>query len=726
MSINPLYIPLFTIEEVILDKDSGLPLSGGVVQFYRDSQRATPKAIYQISGVSPNYTFVSVGNELTLGIAGDFVDTNGDPFVPYAFPYDAEGNVDLYYVTVESSGLVPQFVRQAVPYIGSGGIPAEERTNTENELTNPQFVEVLFPTSGATILNVTGSNIVTPIAPGWDLVSSGTGTITVERLEPIAQSVPTNPPYALRINADAALGASITLRQRLNNSPSLLRGEYVSATLTAAIISGGSTAFSLNYAPSTGVTPTSLIPSTTISTDGAYHTLAGNALTSDQANDPASTGYIDINIVIPTARNIAITSIQIVGIGDSVDIPFDQQSADRQKDHLFHYYENSLLKEPKENLLTGWIFALNPWQFTTTSPTNVANNTYTADQTIVIQQAYVTSAAGNNISVGRGTLSENHAFKVAAVTNTNKFALVQYIDPRTIRPYWASTLSVRANLALSSPTHNSVCRFKVRLIYRSSVPPTVAQDEPISSWTNTAGSDPVFKTGWTAIAPLNDPIYTINTTANTSYDFNQFELPAADNAAVNDAMTLGIAIYMLDNMNQTSTADQVIFNKISLINNDFAADASTKTWDESFRECQFYYETSYPLNNIAGVAVTTSGQITSTAPVSYGSPNDTVGYKTFQVSYHSVKRTTVTPTFYSPASATVGFVQVGIKLPGTGFVAGSPQNIAISGWSPSGSSIQGINMVASNVGSPVAGIATNASHEAVINYHFVCDCRLGI
>ncbi len=115
MAINPLYIPLFTIEEVILDKDSGLPLSGGVVSFYRDSQRLSPKEIYKITGSSPDYSFISMGAVLTLGISGTFVDDNGDPFVPYAYPYDANGELDLYYVTVESEGGVPQFVREAVP-----------------------------------------------------------------------------------------------------------------------------------------------------------------------------------------------------------------------------------------------------------------------------------------------------------------------------------------------------------------------------------------------------------------------------------------------------------------------------------------------------------------------------------------------------------------------------------------------------------------------------------
>ena len=442
MSISSLYIPLFELETIFLDKDTGLPLSGGIVSFYRDLQRVTPKDVFQISGNPPDYTFTDVGAVFTLGISGTFVDGSGNPFVPYAYPYDAAGNEDRYYVTVVSAGGIPQFTREAVPFIGEGNIPADERTNTENLLSNPQFVEANIP-PGITTLSVTGSNTVTPIAPGWDLITSGTDTITLQRLEPIAANVPTNPPYAMSIQAGSGFGASITLRQRLLNTVSLLRGNFISGNLTAAILGGGGTALNMVYAPSTG-TPTTIIPSQNISTDGAYHTIVGNAAIPEQANPPASTGYTDILITIPTSRTIAITSLQIVGVATSIDIPFDEQTADRQKDHLFHYYEDAAVHQAKENLLTGWTFGLNPWQFGIIANTNVPVNQYTNDQTIIIQQAYVDGATGNNIAVGQGTAAQNFGYNVQAVTANNKFALLQYIDPSTIRPYWGQTLSVMA------------------------------------------------------------------------------------------------------------------------------------------------------------------------------------------------------------------------------------------------------------------------------------------
>ncbi len=720
MAISPLYIPLFTIEEVILDKDSGLPLSGGVVKFYRDSQRITPKPVYQITGVSPNYTFASVGNELTLGIAGDFVDTDGDPFVPYAYPYDAAGNVDLYYVTVVSEGGVPQFVREAVPYVGTGVIPPSERTNTENELSNSQFVEVLFPSTGSTILSVTGSNTVTHIAPDWDLITSGTGTVTVQRLEPTSANVPTNPPYALRISADAALGASVVLRQRLLNSPSILRGDFVSATLTAAVISGGGTTLDLSYAPSTG-TPTTIIPSTNIPTDGAYHTIAGNAAVPQQANDAASTGYIDILITIPTARNIAITSVQIVGVDDSIDIPYDQQTTARQKDHLFNYYEDSILHQPKENLLTGWIFGLNPWQFRTTASSNVANNTYTADQTIIVQQAYVTAATANNVAVARGTNAENFAFVVSAVTAANKFAAIQYIDPSTIRPYWGKILSSLVNITSSTPTHNTAIKFKMRLIYRASLPSTIAQAEPIVSWTNVDSSNPVFAAGWTAIVPLNDPEYTITANTTGNFNFDQFQLPASSN----DAMTLGIVIYTTNNMVQTATADRLLFNTVSLVHNDFAIEASSETFDESLRKCQFYYEKSYQVGTLPGTVTGLGQQQSATFVRTTAGVSSELHIQSFFNNFKEVKCVIPTMTFYAPGIATPDRIAVSIFQDGTG-VAGTNFTASTS-WTNtiSANGFQMLSQDTSTVSVSWVNAAASFGDEGIIYYHYTADARLG-
>lgn len=723
MAISPLFIPLFTIEEVILDKDSGLPLSGGVVKFYRDSQRITPKPVYQITGSSPNYTFTSVGNELTLGIAGDFVDTDGDPFVPYAYPYDADGEVDLYYVTVESSGGVPQFVREAVPYIPSSSVPPSERTNSENELSNPQFVDIFFAPTGSTVIHVTGSNTITPIAPDWVLISSGTGTITVERLQPTAANVPTNPSYSLRINADSALGASIQLRQRLLNTPSIFRGGFVSGTLTAAVLSGGGTTLNMVYAPSTG-TSTTIIPSTSIPTDGAYHTISNNASIAQQSNDPANSGYIDFIITIPTARNVAITSIQAVGTSDSVDIPYDQQPAGRQRDHLFHAYEESILTQPKQTLLAGWNFAQNPWSFRNNTISNVANNTYVCDQTIIVQQAYVTAATANNVSAGRGTASENYALHVGAITATNKFAIIQYIAPQIAAPYWGNVLSALVNLGISSPTHNTSVKFKMRLIYRTSLPSTVGQNEPIASWSNVDGSDPIFAAGWTEILPVTDPAFTAAPNTYTEFAFDQFQLPAAD---VGGNSTLAIVLYTTNNMDQSATFDQVLFNFVTLVQNDFGIE-SAETFDQALRKCQYYYEKSYDPYVLPGT-VTPVGRQTCIQNVYVDTGLGQVQAKPgfFELMYKSVKNKAPTFTFYAASSGASNAVNVEL-FNGAAIISTVAPSFSAN-WQLNAGEAAGLssaNFYPVSFTSLAAPTVGALAPQTRILYHYTADSRLGV
>lgn len=680
MSINTLYIPFSNLPSVFLDKDTGLPLAAGVVTFYRDSQRVTPKVVYQITGTTPNYTFISMGNVLTLGMNGGFVDGNGDPFIPYAYPYDAEGALDLYYITIESEGGVPQETIDACPYVISANVPPEQRLNTDNELINPQFVEVNFPTTGAVTLSVTGSDTVTQVAPGWEIITTGTGTLELERLEPTAVNVPTNPPYSLRINASSGFGASIVLRQRLNHTPSIMRDGYCSGTMTIAIISGGSTFVSMEYAPSTG-TATEVIPSTSVSTDGAYHVIANNAAIPDQVNDPATTGYVDINITIPTSRNLAITSIQVVGVLDSTDVPFDEQTVDRQKSQLFGYYEDAVVHQPKESILVGWDFALNPWQFTTTASTNLANNAYTADQTIVIQQSYVDSATGNNVAIGRGTFAANYAFQISAVTANNRCMVLQYIDPKTVANLWGDTVSVRLRGYITT-SNNTTPTFKVRLMYKAGLPNTTSQTVPVSAWDIADDSIPTISgDGWTYLTAVNDPTYTMGEDS-ASFDFNGFVLPASSNAN----MTLGVCFIMMTPLDETGTPDVINLEKISLVRNDFAIEAQPETYDESLRRCQHYYQKSFLISTVPATNVGLDTGESNLAQTSNAGVGGSIGAI---VRYSTPMRATPTVTLYNPAAANnqIHNATTGSDFSGTSNVNSTVNGFYSVGTTPGGSAV---------------------------------------
>ncbi len=485
---------------------------------------------------------------------------------------------------------------------------------TDNEVSNSTFAEVSFQrslTSTQPTMTITTAGTY-QIAPSWELVLVGTGSTTLTQLVYSGdQNQINNPPFALRVNNNG--WTESYLRQRLNHNGAIWANGAITMSITARAQTV-SEIVSLLYAPnSPGVSQT---VATGLLGTGNYEVLQGAIDLPASVNNVLSTSaYVDIIIQLPPTGIVDISSVQVIGQSDPLpsdfnpltDIPtYQQQSEERMIDHLFHIYRNSILHQPKENLLAGWNFALNPWQFRSPSSSNVANNTYTADQTIIVQQAYVNSATANNVAVSRASAANNYAFTVTAVTATNKFAIVQYIDPSTIRQYWGKTLSSLVNMLVSSPTHSSAPRIKMRLIYRSSLPSTIAQDEPISVWTNTAGSDPTFKAGWTAIAPLNDPIYTLSGSYQ-DFKFDQIVLPASND--VN--MTLGIVIYTLDNINQAATADSILIQDVSLVNNDFAIKASTETFDQTLKKCQFYYEKSYNVEILPGAAGITNANASS-------------------------------------------------------------------------------------------------------------------
>ena len=334
MAINTLYVPFYNLNEAWLDKDTSAPLSAGVVKFWRDSQRTTPKSVFQISGTSPNYTFTDIGSELALSSTGTFVDSSGDALVVYGYPYTTSGELDLYYITVESSGGVSQATYEACPYVLSAGSGATV-TNGENQISNPQFVDVLFEDNGPTTYTLTG-NATTTVAPDWDMITEGSGTVIVTRDDSIASTVASNPPYALIFESSGV--TSLKVRQRINKSPRLFYGNFVAAYMEASVTSLSSLTLEVDYVPSSGST-VQLLNGLVVA--GAGFTALSRTVEIDGTanSDPATTGYVDIEITIPVSSTCAITSIQIASVESITDtLNFVQQSVARQQDNLFHYY----------------------------------------------------------------------------------------------------------------------------------------------------------------------------------------------------------------------------------------------------------------------------------------------------------------------------------------------------------------------------------------------------
>ena len=343
MALDSHYIPAFSIEDVLLSKDTGAPLSGGLVYFYEDLQRGVLKDIYQIAGTSPDYSYVQLTNPITLSSIGTFADDIGNPIIPYFYPYDGAGNVELYYIKVTSADGVEQFTREAQPYVVSQGTPSEVLSAYTNELTNPQFAEVNFDTSAGAYTYSFPTPVVdnvVAIAPGWDLIVStpGAGSVTVTRNNPAASgNLLTNAGSLLTIGS-AGL-TKLQLRQRLHGSGNLWGSGYISATFVAKTYSGTPVTLNMRYSQSGGTVTNQLLVAANLPSSGAYAAYPGSKLI-DSSNNPQTfpTAYIDIFFEIPLSIQIDITSVMVTFTGDNSipNMTYDQESYERQVDHMYH------------------------------------------------------------------------------------------------------------------------------------------------------------------------------------------------------------------------------------------------------------------------------------------------------------------------------------------------------------------------------------------------------
>lgn len=690
-----------------------------------------------VRGINPIWTLFDLDGALFDDTYYMFVLSNTIPYLPATVYHDPDGNVpwstpieflangtlpiDIYFDDTQVYRL--EFRKgntQTDPLIylvenyspdGSGGVtpPTGFELQTTNQITNPQFAEVNFTSP----FTSTASTI--DIAPGWQLLlSGGSGSVTVNQLTFTgSDNTVTNPSYGLSIASPG--WTQVQLIQTFNHNGALWANEAVAVSLTASCTTPGLTAqITASLVPSTGTT----VPVLSGDLDSGYQEILGSTDVGVSTNtDAPAVAYTQLVIQWPGGTTVNITSIQIVGQTVAADVSYDQETIERQIDQTFHLYADSILMQPKESLTVGWNFGLNPWQFTAVVPSNVSTNAYTADQTVVIQQNYVAAAVGNNISVGQSGFSSNYGFLVSAVTATSQFAIINYIDPASIRAYWGYKMSSLLRAQFST-INSTVLKFKMRLIYRASLPSPISQTEPVASWA--LNGEPVFSGGWTSVSPLNDPSYAIGSTI-TEVAFDGMQLPASSNGN----MTVAVVLYTTGDMNPAGTPDAVLIHDCSLCANDFAIQSPVLTFDDTLHQCQYYFEKSYNISDLPG-HITTAGALyypQHAYGFVSGGATSRFTYASFTVAYNTTKRTNAAlNTFYSPVTGTSANVHV-FAADGTATKVNG--DAAISNWSiiqsnkSIGAQVSGVIQIGDNSGS-------NVLAEAWISLHYTTGARLGV
>lgn len=730
MSLNAAII-LPPLQQVIFDKTLDTFLSNGTVFFWEDANRTVPKNVYTLVGTGPgNYTFVSLGPVLTLSGIGSYIDANGGNIAVYLWPFTGTPNdnppseiIQNYYITVYSSTGVIQFDIPNWPGVTGNASPINEADTTDNIISNPQFVDVNFPTT-ATSLNpaiytTTGTNTATEVAPDWSVITTGNGSFSVYQQVVLDQTAPSNPPFALGIFS-AGYSQPIQLRQRIF-SPRIFAGQFVSGSFIAESTLGGAVPLTMNYTPSitgiiqqicTGVTLTS-----------GFTTIA-NFPAIQITNPGGGSGFVDITIVIPVGASVQISSVQLCGVTDAEEeVAFLEQTPARQVDHLFHYFQPLLNFKPIPSYLVGWDFPLNPAQFfgRTVGPQALGNNTsyYAWDQTILFQ------SISNSLSVGG-----NETFNVIATANT-QFALIQYLSAAQMTDI-VLQLSIipgmSSNVRLSG-TVGHIYTISLWWTANNSLPSISANASLVTSLDS--NGHPNVAAGWHEVLRTNQQqaTFTHLTNGTVDYPFSGWMDITAFSTAKFFAIVVGTGPVLLGNGTD--------FKSISLVPGAIATPPAPQTQDEVLRECQYYYEKSYPLTITAGTPITVGAVIAFQNSELFTATNVAANFYQDIVflQFKQVKRVGNAAVFIYSVNGVLN--DVTINLTGEDSGGASKVNVAdvvfATYWTPGGQSDSSIfyTPVTALLGADLIFITPNNTQHFIgtaawLQFQYVIDARLGV
>jgi hypothetical protein len=685
-----------------------------------------------VRGSNPVWSFVDLTGKQFDDTFYMYVLQNTLPYLPSTVWHDFNGNspwsqpiqfyangtlpIDIYWDPSvvyrlefrQNNGLQQPSQQDPLIYLvenyqpgSTGTTPVGQSITTDNQITNPQFALVDFVSPFAQI-NITTQTI--RVAPGWFLDLTGTGNVTLNRIA-LNSSVtdPSNAPYALHIQLSGTWTGAV-LRQRFNENGVLWSNTFVSSSITALSATPPNPISAAIY-DSLNNLLTTVLPSTPLTETFVEYPGVGEILASANTNTPPA-AWIEYRLTLPTTCDITLTSLQLVSGDLELEYPYEQTTVERQIDQTFHHYKNSILLQPKDDILVAWNFPLNPWQQRTTANTTIGSNIYITDQTILSAQN------PGSLAVSRASDGRLAITTVAATTQQN-FAIIQYIDPTSILPYWGSILSSLATLGLTT-THGTLLTIKMKLIYSSTLPSTV---DPIASW---SAGEPVFTGQWTAVEPINSPVNTVSSATPASFPYNGFQMPAF----ASSTQCLGVVFYTTSALGQS---DVVSFNRISLVPNMFAIDTNPKTSDQVLRDAFFYYESSYAPGVLFGTPNAGGSLFAEMLGIKAGT--DSVRSRSFGFPFKEVARTTAPlVTLFSPITGATGQVSANLLQNGTGPVGGTADAAVSSFWATFLVSAPGITYKCANGSSLLSGITTSgdANPEGFITYHYTKDARLGL
>lgn len=268
MALNAQYMISPNLQEYFVDKNTGLPLSGGEVFYYSDISRSDLKTVYTLSGAPGSYSYTALPNPVTLSGVGTPTDGLGNDIRVYYYPYDSSGTLELYYIVVKDEDGVTQITRQAWPNVVAQD--SDQVLFTYNFVRNPTF----FSWSNTTVysnVKMGSTNYTDFFADDWSYQQDDASqTINISRGEFLAGEdlIPTNPPYYLiyeNANAGSALG-TYNRFQQYYKSVQTLNSKNISVSIWVNQVVGAVASFSVDLTQyfGTGGSPSASVTTTVI------------------------------------------------------------------------------------------------------------------------------------------------------------------------------------------------------------------------------------------------------------------------------------------------------------------------------------------------------------------------------------------------------------------------------------------------------------------------------
>lgn len=605
MALDSRYITSIAFQQFLVDQITGLPLAGGRIEFYEDNNRLQFKNVYQLSGSPPNYTYTALPNPLYLSDVGTTINNSGDYVPVYFLPYDELGNVQNYYIRIFNSAGVAQYNLQAWP-----GLTEKESVNNlnnslENQLSNSQFSQVNFvPSEGMTItFDGAISSKAYDIAPDWQLIisSNGAGSVTVGQvsLEGSLQ-IQTNPPNVLTVFTTGASVSNLILRQTLSNNPSIWSSTidqdgYLSGCMLITSLDGQNHTIQMQYTQSGGPSnPQSIVAGNTL-TNGYQFINATVLLDQGTNTDDSTDGAVYIDIVLPNIGYCGITSVQVVGLTENILVDYEQETVNRQIDHLFHYYKPQIDFKPIKSYLCGWDFPLNPAQPRGDSVTlGAVDSDYVWDQTIIyqsVQSSVIASRATSGKEVG--------SLKLDISTDT-QLAVIQYLTVPQIHDLLTNKLS--SNLVMSSTQGFLSGCISLWYTTETSVPDINTDHDSLVSVLNSDGKPIGFNGIWTEVprSSLGDALFTLNNLVDLSdlqsVGFNGWELDPDVNVSTITYFAIVVGF------SEISGTKSIAIQSCSLVPGSIPTIPAPQTATEVLNNCRDYFWMTYDTGTIPGTA----------------------------------------------------------------------------------------------------------------------------